>query len=185
MVATRTAQRAACVEALADAALTAIEEAESLAGELVMCPQTGRTKYSRSARPVAGPHAPTGRGRQKPPIAPVITEAFRRGIQTGNCSGPAGPDGQMLRENAEVTGVEEDKVAVKFAGGTATYALTELHPGVAAYLPVDPLMALPRNQWQREVIRLHQVQGAARDQRLMELREAIEANLPPDSLPSQ
>jgi len=177
-------------EALADAALTAIEEAESLAGELddVSLKLVERNTPERLALLRAHMRQLVEAAKNSLPAAPVITEAASgRGIQGRQILFPVlpGPDGQMLRENAEVTGVEEDKVAVKFAGGTATYALTELHPGVAAYLPVDPLMALPRNQWQREVIRLHQVQGAARDQRLMELREAIEAQLPPDSLPSQ
>ena len=89
-----------------------------------------------------------------------------------------GPDGQVLRENAKVVGIDGDKVSVTFAGGTATYALSELHPGVAAYLPVDPLLVLAKRQWGAEVFRVHQTLQAARDQKIAQLRDAIQAQLP-------
>lgn len=115
------------------------------------------------------------------PAPPSITDAGPgRGVQGRLIVFPIlpGPDGQTLRENAEITGVEEDKVFVKFAGGTATYLLSELHPGVAAYLPVDRLLVLPRRQWQGEVLRVHQVQVAERDQRLAALRAAVAEQVP-------
>lgn len=89
-----------------------------------------------------------------------------------------GPDGQELRQNAVVAGVEGDKVSVLFEGGTATYLLSELHPGVAAFLPVDPLLVLPRRQREAETIRVHQLLQAERDQKIAQLRAAIEAHLP-------
>jgi len=115
------------------------------------------------------------------PAAPVLTDVGPgRGIQGRQIVFPVlpGPEGQPLRENAEITAVEDDKVFVRFAGGSATYSLQELHPGVAAYLPVDRLLVLPRRQWAAEVLRVHQMQSARRDERLAQLRHAIESRLP-------
>ncbi len=116
------------------------------------------------------------------PAAPQIADAGPgRGIGGRHITFPIlpGPDGQTLRQNAEVTGVEGDKVFFKFPGGTASYALSELHPGVAAYLPADPLLALPRSKWTEEVLRVHQLQCAQRDERIARLRTDLEAQLPP------
>ncbi len=116
------------------------------------------------------------------PAAPQIADAAPgRGIGGRQIAFPVlpGPDGQILRQNAEVTGVEGDKVFFRFAGGTASYSLSELHPGVAAYLPVDPLLALPRGKWTEEVRRVHQMECAQRDELLARLRADLEAQLPP------
>ena len=83
-----------------------------------------------------------------------------------------------MRQNAEVAGIDGDKVSVLFVGGTATYSLSELHPGVAAYLPVDPLLALARQRWGSEVFRVHQTLLAERDQEIAQLRDAVQAHLP-------
>ena len=118
------------------------------------------------------------------PAAPEVTDVGPgQGIQGRKIvfSVLPGPDGQVLRENAEVTGVDGDKISVTFAGGTATYALSELHPGVAAFLPVDPLLALPRRQWGSEAFRVHQTINAERDQKIAQLRDAIQAHLPADA----
>ena len=69
-------------------------------------------------------------------------------------------------------------MSVLFEGGTATYLLSELHPGVAAFLPVDPLLALPRRQRESETIRVYQTQQAERAEKIAQLRAAIEAQLP-------
>jgi hypothetical protein len=169
--------------ALADAALDAIEEAESLARELE---ETSRRFLDNSASErtaLLRNHmvALVEAAKNGLPAAPLITDVGPgRGIQGRQIVFPIlpGPDGQVLRENAEVTGIQEDKVSVKFPGGTATYSLTELHPGVAGFLPVDPLLVLPRRQWQGEVIRVHQVLAAQRDQKIAQLRDAIQSQLP-------
>jgi hypothetical protein len=171
--------------ALSAAARAAIEEAEALSRELEAT--TGKLLESSPADRTtilrADMRKRVDAARNSLPSAPVITETEPgKGIQGRQIVFAAlpGPDGQVLRENAEVTGVEEDKVSVKFPGGTATYALTELHPGVAAYLPVDPLLVLPRKQWSAEVFRIQQTLNAQRDQRIAELRDAIQSQLPPE-----
>lgn len=169
--------------ALADAALDAIEEAESLSHELE---QTSRkllesSLTERSALLRADMRKRIEASKNSLPAPPVITEIEPgRGIQGRQIvfSKLPGPDGQILRENAEITGVEDDKVAVKFAGGTATYLLSELHPGVAAFLPVDPLLVLSRKQWGAEVIRVQETFNAQREERIAQLRAAIQAQLP-------
>jgi hypothetical protein len=45
---------------------------------------------------------------------------------------------------------------------------------------VDRLLVLPRRQWAGEVLRVHQMQSARRDERLAQLRQAIESRLPPE-----
>ena len=115
------------------------------------------------------------------PAPPSITDAGPgRGVQGRLIVFPIlpGPDGQTLRENAEITGVDGEQVSVKFVGGTASYKLTELHPGVAAFLPVDPLLVLPRSQWNAEVVRIQQTASAQRDEKLKQLRDAIQAQIP-------
>jgi hypothetical protein len=171
--------------ALSDAALAAIEEAESLSRELEAT--TGKllenSPADRTTLLRTDMRKRVDAAKNSLPSAPVITETEPgKGIQGRQIVFAAlpGPDGQVLRENAEVTGVEDDKVSVKFPGGTATYALTELHPGVAAYLPVDPLLVLPRKQWSAEVFRIQQTLNAQRDQRIAELRNAIQAQFPPE-----
>jgi len=174
--------------ALADAALAAIDEAESLSRELDAT--TRRLLESspddRTALLRAQMRKLVDAARNSLPAAPVITDAGAgRGIQGRQIVFPVlpGPDGQPLRENAEVTGIEDDKVSVKFAGGTATYTLTELHPGVAAFLPVDPLLVLSRKQWGSEVVRIQQTLNAQRDQQIAQLRDAIQAQLPANPEP--
>jgi hypothetical protein len=57
------------------------------------------------------------------PAAPVLTDVGPgRGIQGRQIVFPLlpGPEGQPLRENAEITAVEDDKVFVRFAGDSAT-----------------------------------------------------------------
>ncbi len=170
--------------ALTDAALAAIEEAESLSSELETA--TGKlienSPADRTALLRADMRERVDAAKNSLPSAPTITETEPgKGVQGRLIVFAAlpGPDGQVLRENAEVTGVSDDKVAVKFPGGTATYVLTELHPGVAAYLPVDPLLVLPRKQWNAEVYRIQQTLNARRDERIAELREAIQTQIPP------
>lgn len=170
---------------LAHAALDALEFLESLSRELETTSQSyldnnagARTALLRDHMNVVVEAA-----KNSLPAAPVITDVGPgRGIQGRQIVFPVlpNPDGQPLRENAEVTGIEEDKVSFRFTGGGATYALTELHPGVAAYLPVDRLLVLPRRQWASEVVRIHQMKSALRDQQVAELRRAIEAHLPPE-----
>lgn len=114
------------------------------------------------------------------PSGPIISDAGAgRGINGQKIIFPIlpGPDGQTLRENAAIMGVEEDKVSVSFPGGSATYTLSELHPGVAAYLPVDPVLVLPRKQWGPEVIRIQQMLNAQLDEHLAHLRTAVETLL--------
>jgi hypothetical protein len=171
------------VGVLADAALAAIEEAESLSHELETTSRRllESSPDDRTALLRAQMRKLVDAAKNSLPSAPVITDAGAgHGIQGRQIvfATLPGPDGQTLRENAEITGVEDDKVSVKFAGGTATYTLTELHPGVAAYLPVDPLLVLPRKQWGTEVVRIQQTLNAQRDQQIAQLRDAIQAQLP-------
>ena len=49
---------------------------------------------------------------------------------------------------------------------------------LAAFLPVDPLLALPRRQRDAEVVRVYQTQQAERDEKIAQLRAAVEAQLP-------
>jgi hypothetical protein len=168
---------------LADAALDAIEEAERLAHELedtrrrlLESSASERTRLLRQHMQQRVEAA-----KNSLPAAPLITDvAPDRGIQGRQIVFPVlpGPDGQTLRENAEVTGVEQSKVSFRFAGGTASYLLTELHPGVAAFLPVDPLLVLPRPQWGNEAMRILQTSNARREEQVSELRRAIEQFLP-------
>ncbi len=171
------------VDALGQAAQAALEEAERLARELGTTRQRllensadDRTKLLRTHMGELVQAAKNGL-----PVAPIVTDvAPGLGVQGRKIVFPVlpGPDGQVLRQNAEVAGIDGDKVSVMFVGGTATYSLSELHPGVAAYLPVDPLMALARPRWKSEVFRVHQTLLAAEDQRIAQLRGAIEAHLP-------
>ena len=93
-----------------------------------------------------------------------------------------GADGQPLRENAEVTGIEGDQVSVRFAGGSATYRLKDLHPGVVAFLPaVDPLLLVPPQQRKAEALRLHQIRAAARTEELAAIEHEIDVALHSDS----
>lgn len=172
--------------ALGEAALDAIEEAESLSAELEK--SSRRALDNSPAERIALLRAHMVQlvetAKNGLPASPVITEVEPgRGINGRQIVFPVlpGPDGQVLRSNAEVTGVDEDKVYVKFDGGTATYSLTELHPGVAAYLPVDRLLVLPRRQWSGETLRIHQTLSAQRDERIARLRAAIEAALPAEN----
>lgn len=170
------------ITALENAALAAIEEAGSLSREieglsrkLLECSPSERSTLLR-----ADMRKRVEAAKNSLPAAPVITDLGPgRGIQGRQIVFPVlpGPDGQTLRENAEVTGITDDKVSVKFAGGTASYALSELHPGVAAYLPVDPLLSLPRKQWNSEVVRVQQTLNAQRDERIAQLRAAIQEPL--------
>ena len=171
-------------EALVQAALAAVAEAERLSGELGGVGQRllensveDRMRLLRShmAKVVQA-------AKNSLPVPPVITDVGPgQGVQGRKIVFPVlpGPDGQELRKNAVVGGVDGEKVSVLFEGGTATYLLSELHPGVAAYLPVDPLLALPRRQRDSEVARVYQTQQAERDEKIAQLRAAIEAQFPP------
>ena len=89
-----------------------------------------------------------------------------------------GADGQPLRENAEITGIDGDQVSVRFAGGSATYRLKDLHPGVVAWLPaVDPLLLVPPPQRKAEALRLHQQRAAARAEELAAIEHEIDVAL--------
>ena len=170
-------------EALVQAALAAVAEAERLSGELGDVGQRllensveDRMRLLRShmAKVVQA-------AKNSLPVPPVITDVGPgQGVQGRKIVFPVlpGPDGQELRKNAVVAGVEGDKVSVLFEGGTATYLLSELHPGVAAFLPVDPLLALPRRQRDAEVVRVFQTQQAERDEEIAQLRAAVGALLP-------
>ena len=170
---------------LADVALDAVEEAESLSRlleqstrDLLAQSSKARTELLRAHMEKLVENAKNGL-----PAQPSIDDLGPgRGIQGRKIVFPVlpGPDGQTIRENAEITAVDDDKVSVKFAGGSATYSLSELHPGVAAFLPVDRLLVLPRRQWPAEVSRLHQLESARRDERIAEIRAAAENLLPPD-----
>lgn len=175
-------------DALADAALAAMDAAESLAHELESTSRRflDNNAGERTALLRAHMRKLVEAAKNSLPAPPIITDAEPgRGIQGRQIIFPIlpGPDGQTLRENAEVTGIADDKISVKFPGGTATYALTELHPGVAAYLPVDPLLVLPRKQWNDEVLRVQQTLNAQRDEHLSQLRTAIEDQLPEPTEP--
>ncbi len=169
--------------ALAAAALAAIEEAESLSRELE---ETSRrllenSPAERTSLLRADMRKRVDAAKNGLPAPPTVADvAPGQGIQGRQIVFPVlpGPDGQVLREKAEITGIEGDKVSVKFAGGTASYSLTELHPGVAAFLPVDPLLVLPRRQWGPEAFRVHQTANAARDQKITQLRNAIQEQIP-------
>ena len=170
---------------LADVALDAVEEAERLSRlleqstrDLLAQSSKARTELLRAHMEKLVENAKNGL-----PAQPSIDDLGPgRGIQGRKIVFPVlpGPDGQTIRENAEITAVDDDKVSVKFAGGSATYSLSELHPGVAAFLPVDRLLVLPRRQWPAEVSRLHQLESARRDERIAEIRAAAEKLLPPD-----
>ena len=178
--------KAATASALAAAALDAIDGAEALSRELEATTRKllEASPAERSALLRDDMRKRISSAKVGLPSPPVITEVEPgRGIQGRQIVFPvlAGSEGQVLRENAEVTGADGDKVSVKFAGGTATYSLTELHPGVAAFLPVDPLLVLPRKKWDSEVVRIQQTLNAQRDQHIAQLRRAIQDQLPPDS----
>ena len=168
---------------LAGVALDAVEEAETLSRlldlstrDLLAQSPKARAELLRSHMDKLVENAKNGL-----PAQPSIEDLGPgRGIQGRKIVFPVlpGPDGQIVRENAEITAVDEDKVSVKFAGGSATYSLSELHPGVAAFLPVDRLLVLPRRQWPAEVSRLHQLESARRDERIAEIRAAAEKLLP-------
>lgn len=183
--AVRAARREASA-ALAEAALDAMEEAESLVREFEEAAKNFLDNSPAARASLLREHMNrlVEASKNSLPAAPVLTDVGPgRGIQGRQIVFPIlpGPEGQSLRENAEITAIDDDKVSVRFPGGSATYALSELHPGVAAYLPVDRLLVLPRRQWNSEVIRVHQLRTAQRDERLAQLRLAIESRLPPDT----
>jgi len=169
--------------ALAQAALAAVAETEELSRELG---RVGQRLLENSPedrlRLLRGHMAKLVQAAKNDlPAAPVVTDVGPgQGVQGRKIVFPVlpGPDGQELRKNAVVAGVEGDKVSVLFEGGTATYLLSELHPGVAAFLPVDPLQALPRRQRDAEVARVFQTQQAERDEKIAQLRAAVETQLP-------
>lgn len=178
------AQREASA-ALVQAALDAMDEAESLARELEQATKSylDNSPVARTSLLREHMNKVVEAAKNSLPAAPILTDVGPgRGIQGRQIVFPIlpGPEGQILRENAEITAIDDDKASVRFAGGSATYALSEMHPGVAAYLPVDRLLVLPRRQWTPEVNRVHQLQTAQRDERLAQLRLAIESRLPPD-----
>lgn len=171
------------IDALDNAARAAIEEAESLSAELEKTSRRFLDNSPGERIAILRAHMTqlVAEAKNGLPAPPVVTEVEPgRGVNGRQIVFPVlpGPDGQALRPNAEVTGIEEDKVSVKYPGGTATYALSELHPGVAAFLPVDPLLALSRKLWASEVLRVHQMTSARRDERVAQLRAAIEDALP-------
>ena len=170
------------ITAIENAALAAIEKAESLSREIEGLSRKllESSPSERNALLRADMSKRVEAAKNSLPSAPVITDVGPgRGIQGRQIVFPIlpGPDGQTLRENAEVTGIADDTVSVKFAGGTASYLLTELHPGVAAFLPVDPLLSLPRKQWNSEVVRVQQTLNAQRDEQIMQLRADIQAHI--------
>ena len=176
-------QQVQAQDTLAKAALEAVDEAETLSRELEQISREYLDNHSGARTALLRNHMikVVEAAKNGLPAPPVITEVEPgKGIQGRAIVFPVlpGPDGQTLRENAEITGIEEDKVSVKFAGGTATYSLSELHPGVAAFLPVDRLLVLPRRQWASEVIRVHQLESARREERIAQLRNAVQACLP-------
>lgn len=117
------------------------------------------------------------------PQAPIVGDAEAgRGLQNSGTTlvFPVllGANGQPLRENAEITAIEGDQVSVRFGGGTASYRLHELHPGVVSYLPaVDPLLLVPPAKRKAEALRLHQLQCARRDEEFGKLRDDVAAAL--------
>ena len=170
------------ITALEEAALDAIEETESLSREIEVLSRKllESSPSERSTLLRDDMRKRVEAAKNSLPSPPVITDLGPgRGIQGRQIIFPIlpGPEGQTLRENAEVTGIANDKVSVKFAGGTASYTLSELHPGVAAFLPVDPLLSLPRKQWNSEVVRVQQTLNAQRDERISKLRAAIQTHI--------
>ncbi len=170
------------ITALEEAALDAIEETESLSREIEVLSRKllESSPAERSTLLRDDMRKRVEAAKNSLPSPPVITDLGPgRGIQGRQIIFPIlpGPEGQTLRENAEVTGIANDKVSVKFAGGTASYTLSELHPGVAAFLPVDPLLSLPRKQWNSEVVRVQQTLNAQRDERISKLRAAIQTHI--------
>ncbi len=164
---------------LSDAALEALDEVATLVRELgdtqrrFLVASTNeqiRLLRAHMAQRVAA-------ARNSLPAPPILQDVGPgRGFQGRQIIFPIlpGPDGQILRQNAEVTAAENDRISFRFDGGSATYFLHELHPGVSSFVPVDPLMALPPAQWRAEVMRLHQMQQAQREERLAELRMVVE-----------
>jgi len=170
-------------DALAQAALAAVAETEELSRELGRVGQRLLENSPEDRLRLLRTHMAkvVQAAKNDLPVAPVVTDVGPgQGVQGRKIVFPVlpGPDGQELRKNAVVGGVEGDKVSVLFEGGTATYLLSELHPGVAAFLPVDPLLALPRRQRDAEVVRVFQTQQAERDEKIAQLRAAVEAQLP-------
>ena len=171
---------------LAGAALTAMDTADHLAAELIQTTQllldaspNERTRLLRQHMKQRVEAA-----KNSLPAQPAITDvAPDRGIQGRQIIFPLlpSPDGTPLRENAEVTGVEHDRISFRFPGGTASYRLTELHPGVAAFLPVDPLLTLPKAQWTAETKRVQHTRDARRTEDLAALRATIETLLAEES----
>ena len=169
--------------ALGQAALAAVAETEQLARELDGVGQRLLENSVEDRLRLLRTHMAkvVQAAKNDLPVPPVITDVGPgQGVQGRKIVFPVlpGPDGQELRKNAVVGGVDGEKVSVLFEGGTATYLLSELHPGVAAFLPVDPLLVLPRRQREAETIRVHQLLQAERDQKIAQLRAAIEAHLP-------
>jgi type II secretory pathway pseudopilin PulG len=117
------------------------------------------------------------------PQAPVMGDAEAgRGLQNSGSTlvFPVllGANGKPLRENAEITAIEGDQVSVRFGGGTASYRLYELHPGVVSYLPaVDPLLLVPPAKRKAEALRLHQLQCARRAEEFAKLGDELDAAL--------
>lgn len=115
------------------------------------------------------------------PQPPVMDDAEAgRGLQNSGSTlvFPVllGANGQPLRENAEITSIEGDQVSVRFDGGTASYRLYELHPGVVSYLPaVDPLLLVPPAKRKAEALRLHQLQCARRAEKFAKLGDELDA----------
>ena len=170
-------------DALLQAALAAVAETEELSRELGSVGQRLLENSVEDRMRLLRTHMAkvVQAAKNDLPAPPVITDVGPgQGVQGRKIVFPVlpGPDGQELRKNAVVGGVDGEKVSVLFEGGTATYLLSELHPGVAAFLPVDPLLALPRRQREAEVLRIHQTLQAERDQKIAQLREAIAAQLP-------
>ena len=169
--------------ALGQAALAAVAETEQLARELDGVGQRLLENSVEDRLRLLRTHMAkvVQAAKNDLPVPPVITDVGPgQGVQGRKIVVPVlpGPDGQELRKNAVVGGVDGEKVSVLFEGGTATYLLSELHPGVAAFLPVDPLLALPRRQRESETIRVYQTQQAERAEKIAQLRAAIEAQLP-------
>jgi predicted RNA-binding Zn-ribbon protein involved in translation (DUF1610 family) len=170
---------------LAQVALDAVEEAEALSRELEKSSRLLMDNVEGARRGMLRGHMfkLVESAKNGLPSQPTITDVEPgQGIQGRRIVFPVlpGRDGRILSKDAEITGVSEDKVSVRFAGGGATYSLTELHPGVAAFLPVDRLLVLPRRQWLGESIRLHELQTAQRDERIAQLRAAVESEWPGD-----
>lgn len=120
------------------------------------------------------------------PLPPVFGDAEAgRGLQNSGRTlvFPVllGANGKPLRENAEITSINGDEVSVRFEGGGATYRLSELHPGVAAYLPaVDPVLLVPPVRRKPEALRLHQIRCTRRAEDLAALADELDAALFPE-----